>query len=175
MGLFSKLLGEAGEKLVKDALNAVGKAAAEKKKEETTAAKPDTWNAPQAAQPAYDEPVWGPSGDSWGPVMPAEECQFNYNGSYWSYFEHIFREDFPTYHVEKEDVYGNNSALVYTFWQSAAKVLVVEVLPQSTSRQKLRRDSLRAGIPYLRFYYNHEGWWNTRSYVDRRIREALRL
>ena len=29
------------------------------------------------------------------------------------------------------------------------------------------------GIPYLRFYYNHEGWWNTRSYVTRRIANAL--
>ena len=29
------------------------------------------------------------------------------------------------------------------------------------------------GIPYIRFYYDHEGWWNTKSYVIRRTSEAL--
>lgn len=175
MGLFSKLLGDAGEKLLKEAAGAVKKAAAEKKQAQTNASKPDTWDAP-AAEPSWDEPVseapaFGPSGDSWGPVMPAEECQFNYGGTFAQYFDHVFREDFPQYRLEREQVSGDT--LVYTFWQGPSKALVVEVLPQSSARQKLRRDSLRAGIPYLRFYHNHDGWWNTRSYVDRRVKTAL--
>ena len=39
---------------------------------------------------------------------------------------------------------------------------------------QVRRDSLRAGIPYLRFYYNHEGWWNTKEYVIQRMKEKIR-
>ena len=31
----------------------------------------------------------------------------------------------------------------------------------------------KAGLAYVRFYFNPPGWWNTRSYVVRRIKAAL--
>ena len=51
--------------------------------------------------------------------------------------------------------------------------LIVELLPQRSSVYKLRRDCATMGIPYLRYYYDHEGWWNTYSYVTERTRAAL--
>ena len=53
------------------------------------------------------------------------------------------------------------------------KALVVELLSRSSAAAKLRRDCQREGIPYLRYYYDYEGWWNTRSYVTRRTAQAL--
>ena len=50
---------------------------------------------------------------------------------------------------------------------------MVEITAQSADIRKLRRDCERAGMPYLRFYYNHDGWWNARSYVVKRIKTAL--
>ena len=170
MSLLSKLLGQAGEKLVKEMAEAAGKAAVDRTKEQAAqTVKPDTWSPAPAAAPVPE--ALGPSGDSWGPVMPAEECQFNYGGSFEAYFDHVFREDLPAYRVAKERV--SEKTIVYTLYDGAREALVVEVLPQSTARQKLRRDCLRAGIPYLRFYHNHDGWWNTRSYVVRRCRQAM--
>ena len=32
----------------------------------------------------------------------------------------------------------------------------------------------KEGVPYLRFYKDHEGWWNARSYVVSRIEKALK-
>ena len=34
-------------------------------------------------------------------------------------------------------------------------------------------DVVEKGLPYLRFYFDHEGWWNTRAYVTKRVAEAL--
>ncbi len=48
-------------------------------------------------------------------------------------------------------------------------------MSESCEAKKFRDDCVRAGTPYLRFYYDHDGWWNTRSYVAGRIRGALKL
>ena len=106
--------------------------------------------------------------------MPAEECQFNYPGSYGDYFAHVFREDFPEYRATREEVRGGRIT-VFTLWSPAGgKALVVELMPDSSETRKLRKDCAAQGIPYLRFYYDHEGWWNTRTYVSQRVRSALR-
>ena len=113
-----------------------------------------------------------PAGTYWGPEKPAEENQYSYPGTYKEYFSHIFAEDFPEYQVDMETP-ANRNAAIYTFSQLGQTKLVVEVVGQNSKAKALRRDSLRSGIPYLRFYHNHFGWWNVRSYVAERVKNAL--
>ena len=165
MSLLSKLLGKAGselglDKLVKAVTDAANQTAG-------NAPKPET-HRPAEPRPAAPTPL----GRSWGETMPAEENQFNYNGTYDRYFEEIFRAEFPSYRLERQDVPGGRR-VIFTFWDGARKALVVELLHQSSDSQKLRRDCRASGVPYLRYYYDHEGWWNTRSYVVDRTRKAL--
>ena len=131
--------------------------------------------APAEAAPAAEaaEPAPAPSGLPWGgEVPPAEENSFTYQGTYLEYFEHVFREEFPEYTLDIEQ-YNNGRRAVVRFMKDGACALVTELLNSSASVFKLRRDTLRAGIPYLRYYYDHEGWWNARSYVTERTRAAL--
>ncbi len=114
----------------------------------------------------------GPSGFSWGPEMPDEENQYNFNGTYKEYFDNVFRSEFPEYMIESADVnYGR--ATVFTFWDGGKKALVVELISRKSSVYKLRSDCNTLGIPYLRFYYDYHGWWNTREYVKKRTQNAL--
>ena len=126
-------------------------------------------NAGAAPQQAADE-ADGPSGFSWGPTMPAEENQYNYNGSYRDYFMSIFRSEFAGYEIT-EEVFGK--ATVITFRSGGQIALVVELLSRTSSHQKRRSDCRRMNIPYLRYYYDYDGWWNTRAYVIQRTRSAL--
>lgn len=181
MGLFSKLLGSNADKSPLDALkNAVNEAAkevvsaAETVKQsldanvsgtaERPASSAPAWNAPRPAAPA--------SGDSWGDLMPAEENQYNFNGSYLQYFGKVFREDFPAYTVQQEPGRDDRSPL-FVFYQNGCKCLVVELKSERSTAQAIRRRCAAEGVPYLRFYYDHDGWWNTRSYVTRRVAAAL--
>lgn len=114
------------------------------------------------------------SGDSWGPEMPDEPNQFNYDGTYLEYFNDIFKTEFSAeYYIESETSDARKPVTVFTFWNGTKKALVVELMPQSSSAQKQRKICAAEGTPYLRYYYDHEGWWNTRSYVVRRTRAAL--
>ena len=189
MGLFSDLLSKAGDvklndlakdlnKAVKDLGKAVNEAAekagidlkevTEKAKaaEAERASKEGTFEVHSAAEEG------GPSGFSWGPAMPAEENQYNYSGNYLQYFDHVFADDFPGYSFERQQGYGGNTT-VYTFTDGGRVVLVVELLSRKSSPVKLRQSCRQQGIPYLRFYYDYEGWWNTRAYVKDRVRKAL--
>ncbi len=162
MGLLSKILGmdKKLEQKVKSAVNDAVSAALQNQ-----AAPQNVRNQPSADETAF-------AGLSWGPVMPAEENQFNYPGTYVEYFSHIFRDDFPGYNI----TYGQDPkhrSTIFTFWSGAGKALVVELLPRSSETNRLRNACTAQRIPYLRFYYNHEGWWNTRSYVSQRVRKAL--
>ena len=114
----------------------------------------------------------GPSGFSWGEEMPAEENQYNYNGVFWAYFESIFQSDLSEYRYEKKEI-SPNKRIAYTFFSGGSRVLVVELMSDSSSAKRLRSECRREGIPYLRFYIDHPGWWNTRSYVVGRMRDAL--
>ena len=115
MGLLSKILGAAGvdKKLEQTVKNAVSGAvnSALNNAARPAQSRPASDHAP-AAQPVYREEEL--SGFSWGPIMPAEENQFNYPGSYVDYFAHVFREDFPQYRVTSEQRDGGRSA-VFTF------------------------------------------------------------
>ena len=167
MGLFSKILGNSGaslDKLVKNVTDAA-RANAQPGQQAPSAPQGGTFITPAAAPAAK-------SGLSWGPDMPAEENQFSYNGTPFAYFDHVFSSDFPGYQVVMENI-GERHAAVFTFFKNGQKALVVELLRQSSGAYKLRRDCARAGVPYLRYYYDHHGWWNTRSYVTGRTRAAL--
>ncbi len=179
MGLLSKLLGDEGSKqlskLVKNVASEAEKAARQagvdlnqviSGAQQSSRPQPQ----PQQAAPAQHEP--SPSGFSWGEEMPAEENQYNYAGPYTEYFEMIFREDFPGYLVDRSQG-SHPRTTVYTLWQGVSKALVVEVMTQDSEAKKLRKDCARAGVPYVRFYHDHDGWWNTRAYVVSRIRAAL--
>ncbi|MBQ6183104.1 MAG: hypothetical protein IJK33_04375 [Clostridia bacterium] len=164
MSLLSKLFGgdKNAEKEVKNLLNGLfGNA----QTGQPTAAKPETPASAPSTQPVQSN---APAG------IPAEENQYNYNGTYEQYFEHVFAEDFPAYRFEKSyiDDYGKHR-VIYTFFSGAGKALVVELMTESSEAVKFRNDCIKAGVPYLRFYYDHEGWWNTRSYLVGRMRGVL--
>jgi len=166
MSFLSKLFGNAVEKAANEVLKGVTNN--NKPSNSQTQPQTQTYTQPQAAPEKV--PV-GPSGDSWGPVMPAEENQYNFNGTYVQYFEGIFNSEFPSYSISKTQ---DAKATVFTFSGVSGTALVVELLPENSGRFRLRKECEANGIPYLRFYYNHDGWWNTRSYVIRRTRAAIK-
>lgn len=172
MGLFSKLLnGDASGALnaLKDAAQKAVNEAADKLNQAQNAAQNNASPAPASAPAPRSD---GPSGFSWGPDMPAEENQYNFSGNYIRYFETVFREDFPEYSVAMAPGSDERSP-VFNFFSGGRKALVVELKSQSSSAQRIRRAAEAEGVPYLRFYYNHDGWWNTRKYVVTRVRAAL--
>ncbi len=168
MGFFSKLFGgdKNAEKAAKDILNSLF-ADAEKKQNDPAEKKEEQKTKPEAQpQQSCD------SGSEWDNI-PAEECQYNYGGSFEQYFEHIFAEDFPAYRTEKANIGKGRARIAYTFYSGASKALVIELMSEKSETYKLRKDCMADGIPYLRFYYDHEGWWNKRSYVTERIKAIL--
>ena len=172
MGLFSKLLGENSELggLIKDVANAIKQESVNLHENENTDTEATYQNnAEEVSAGAAEE---GPSGFSWGPVMPAEENQYNYNGTYKEYFSEVFRSEFPAYRIESADV-NNGRTTVFTFWSGDRKALVVELLSRKSSVYKLRSDCAKEGVAYLRYYYDYHGWWNTREYVKQRTRKSL--
>ena len=189
MGLFDKILKEVGDKVpdlnleelkknVGEAVNTI-KTEAEKAgldldsvKESIAAAKEEVVTAvkEESAGKAAGEASgwWG------GEEPPAEENLFTFAGTPAQYFEKIFAEDFPGYRVEKSAGWGGfERSTIYTFYEGDRKALVTEVVPDSSEAQKLREKCAKEGVPYLRYYVGHEGWWNTRSYVVERTRKAL--
>ena len=163
MSLFSKILKGEGAKVLegvgKDLLSKALGGEAQKPAAQQSA-------APAAAAPSQS----GYESDNPWDIMPAEENQYSYNGHYTAYFSGIFAAEFPQYSVSQESV---GRSTVYTFRQGSARALVVELMTENSEANRLRTECRRAGIPYVRFYYDHEGWWNTRSYVVERVRAAL--
>ena len=104
--------------------------------------------------------------------MPDEENQYNYNGTFMEYFESIFREELPQYRMNRT-LPSNSKRVLYTFFSGSSMALVVELMSEGCSVNRIRSDCRRDGIPYLRFYYDHHGWWNTRAYVVKRLRDAV--
>ena len=163
--LFGKKVGDAAEKLMKDVMQSGNSSHSAK----PTPAAPST-----PGNSSFSTAEEGPSGDSWGPRMPAEENQFSYPGDYLSYFEHVYREEFPQYLLEAQPI-PNRRGSTIVFSLDGRRVLLVELMSDRSVSRRLRNSCVREGIPYLRFYYDHPNWWNTRSYVVRRTRFALGL
>jgi len=173
MGLLSSLFGKkAAEELgslvknMTEGLNLSGE-----NKPSAAEAAPAQSTAPVSSAP---EQADGPSGFSWGPVMPDEPNQYNFSGTFEQYFTKIFQEHFSAYALEMERS-DNGKKLLYTFRSGVSTALIVEILPKSTSVYKVRQECQAKGIPYLRFYHDYDGWWNTEAYVIQRVSKALGL
>lgn len=113
------------------------------------------------------------SGDSWGPVMPDEPNQFNSGVTYTIYFQRLFSEHFPSYRLTCDYRPKGKDCSVFTFWEGERRALVVDVRTDRWQSDRLKWQCERQGVPYLRFYHDHKGWWNTKSYVIRRVGAAL--
>ena len=161
MGIFDKLFGgdKKAEKAASDFL---------KKFAEAIGSEPKKQQAAQTSEPERREPVKAEEDAG----IPAEENQYNYKGTYIEYFDHVFKEEFPSYRIEHELWYQGKRA-IFTFWDGGRKALVVEVLNSNADAKKLRAECAASGVPYLRYYHDHDGWWNTRAYVTERTRKAL--
>ena len=164
MGLLSRLLGSKKElsELVTDAV---------KKGVEQALKTPQGQDARDSA--AKTTSARDASGSAWD-VMPSEPCQYNYPGTYMEYFTALFQDHFAEWQPRYENVrlkWGARKGFVFT--RDGVKVLVVELLSEKQDWTALRNECARQGIPYLRFYYDHRGWWNTRSYVLDRVSRAL--
>lgn len=176
MGLFDKLFGSSGSEV----LNKLKDAAESIAKEAETAINSATGSG--TSKPAGTAPAYAPaqssasygetSGFSWGPDMPDEENQFNSGKTYQQYFYDLYIQSFPLYRLTHESV-RKGSATLINFWDGDRKVLVVELMSETSCAEGIRLACGREGVAYLRFYYNHEGWWNTKSYVIQRTRDAL--
>jgi len=181
MGLFD-LLGKKSEKEIKNLFSDMEKKIKDAVKDGFKDGIKDESPKPAAPKPA--ETSYAPaapaeeerSDELWGELMPKDENQFSFNGTYQEYFEKIFREEFPKYNflLSHPKYYSSD---IYTFSKDGSKALVIELMKKSCSAQALRRQTLREGIPYLRFYTNCSdiGWWNARTYVIGKMREALKL
>ena len=97
MGLFSKLFGTVNDNIIKTIKNDI-----------TGSSSEDPWNKTQE-RPANKKPDAPRSGFSWGDVMPDEENQYNFNGTYQQYFENIFRFYFSEYYIRRHTL----SAVLY--------------------------------------------------------------
>ena len=179
MGLFANLFGNAGKDIddtlgkMKDLADDIASVKyADDDEKRLMNGQPAASNNDAASFSATFTEEEGPSGDSWGPTMPAEPNQFNSGLSYQDYFSKIFGEAFPDYQVNREE-HKNGKATIYTFYLAGVKKLVVEVTSCSVYRYKIAKDCRAEGIPHLRYYHDYDGWWNTASYVTRRTAKAL--
>ena len=172
MSLLSKLFGDSNKKAENAAMDFLKNVA---KKLESSADSPKPQAAP-AAKPAEPAPAAEPerSDALWGEIMPKDDNQFSFQGSYREYFEQIFRTEFAdlAFELAHPKYYSSD---IYNFTKDGAKVLVIELMSGKCSANKLRRDTQRSGLPYLRFYTDCSdiGWWNAKTYVVNRMKEAL--
>ena len=178
MGFLSNLLGDKAKEAEKalgklkdiaDVLKGSGSGGSLEQESKKLYKEQSTIQKPAAVYEEED----GPSGKSWGPKMPDEPNQFNYSGTYLQYFSEIFRTEFADCDVAlSKSKYGTTD--VFTFTKGGQTVLIVELFSRKSSAQWTRNYCRRQGIPYLRYYYDYDGWWNTRSYVIERTRNAIR-
>lgn len=164
MGFLDKLFGSNVADKLKNAAESVAKEATNAVNNATNARATNTAPAPSSSG--------AESGFSWGPTMPDEENQYNFPGTYDQYFLDVYTKNFPAYRLTTEAV-RKGRATVITFWNGDAKALVVELMSETSSAESIRYNCHKQRVPYLRFYYNHQGWWNTKAYVIERTKKAL--
>ena len=169
MSLLSKLFGGAANEAKKQAQNALKQAEQLRTAGGAQMRHASSGQRTRSTQASVDPSYWD--------TMPDEECQYSYPGPYADYFEHLFREEFPNYSLDKQVRVNSagNERTIFSFFSGERKALVVELMTERSSATSIRTQCAKAGIPYLRFYYDHRGWWNTRSYVTGRVRAALGL
>ena len=160
MGFLSKLLSGESKKILGDIIDSV------------QAGVENSATGQSSGNQYADESQTEAGGKSWGRKMPAEENQYNFSGRYYEYFDSIYKAEFPEYEISYEMTYDGR-ATEFTFVKDGRKALVVELLSETSAVKRRKMECAKEGIPYLRFYYNHKGWWNTRSYVIERTKNAL--
>lgn len=179
MSLLNSLVDKLKKEVVDKVVDAVKEDAAEAKPEAEPkpAVQPTTTAIPGhtgfvvggGSLPAYD----GPDPD-WYDEIPAEECQYNFGGTYLEYFTKLFREEFPGRKVLLTEI-DPGRRYKYTFGLPGSAELIVELMTEKSEANSLRKECRKNGTPYVRFYFDHWGWWNTREYVVKRVKEALGL
>ena len=126
------------------------------------------YNQNAVSSPVSDAPL------SYGPEMPAEENQYSFRGNYKEYFYTVLSSAFPQLRVEQlSSNRGRDAALFVLKDNTGATKAVVEVISEKSSVKLMRKRCAEQQIPYSRFYYDHHGWWNTKSYVIYRVRKAM--
>lgn len=116
--------------------------------------------------------VFRTSGSDEWTTMPDEENQYNSGLGHVEYFTKILNEDFPDCTITHSNA-ANGKTDVLTLERGGAAALVIELMSEKTNSKKLRNVCAENGTPYLRFYYDHFGWWNKRSYVRERVSAVL--
>lgn len=172
MGFFDKLFNGNGNEVlgkIKDMAENAVKEAGDAAKSAMANIQNDIQEA-TANKPADSDPA--PYGVSWGETMPDEPNQYNFPGDYVEYFSCTYAEAFPSYRLTKESIRKGRATLI-TFWEGDKKALVVELKSENSSAVSIELNCRKEGVPYLNFYYNHDGWWNTKNYVINRTRAAL--
>ncbi len=151
----------------------------------TPAQTPSRTQPPMAGRPAPVGRNADPTrGMPWSMTMPAEPNQYNFPGEYHQYFENLFVREFSRFQIEKEFIdrpqrmpgggfQTVRKGVVFTFRYGLRKALVVELKSENDQSNALRVACARERVPYLRFYFDHDRWWNTYSYVTARVRDAL--
>ncbi len=173
MGLFSKILGnELGADKAQKIEDAGAKILGSLLGEQAAVAEKRDAKQQSQGQVSEKEEVKSENNLSWGDQMPSEENSFSFAGTYQEYFMKVFTEEFPAYKITEEAAKIGKSS-IFTFEKDGKTALIVEILSENSSAKKVRDDCKASGAPYLRFYYNHQGWWNTRSYVKDRTAKAL--
>ena len=102
MSLFD-LLGKKSEKEIKDLFSGMEKKIKDAVKDgfkdgiRNDSPKPAAPKPVETSYTAAAEPEQERSDALWGELMPKDENQFAFKGTYKEYFEKIFREEFPEY------------------------------------------------------------------------------
>ena len=174
MGFFSRLIRNVAGQVAEDAaVDAIHKA----QRDAYQNSQHNNNNSSRPAAPSPSQSVSlsepeGPSGFSWGPTMPQEPNQYNSGMPYEMYFAGIFQTNFPDYDVRLSRAEYTGLPL-FTFVKNGSVALVVELFSKKSSAKKTRNKCKAQNIPYLRYYIDYEGWWNTREYVITRTRNNL--
>ena len=171
MGLFSKLFKKAAEDAA-ESMFGDEKHYFDNLREDDAPKPVSQRSSPNPPPPKKGEAVRGLL--PWGPVMPKEENQYSFGGSYVEYFGKLFAEEFSSYGITHEtDDKRYHPATIFTFTNNGRTALIVELISEKSNVRQLALKCRNEGVPYLRFYYDHDGWWNARSYVTNRVRSAL--
>ena len=165
MGLLSKLFGKTAEEMANELIESAKRSA------ESSTKRTDPNEVVKNLR-FVDAQKKSASSLSYGDDMPAEENQYNSGKSWLEYFSGIFSAEFAEYDVVC-DKKASGTRDVFTFKDGGRTALVVELLSEQSESNAVRTECSRSRTPYLRFYYDHDGWWNTRSYVVGRVRAAL--
>ena len=107
--------------------------------------------------------------------VEGERNLFDYRGEPLDYFREVLRDNFTGYDI-RENVKINPKSpnpSEFVFYTGDHVDLVVEILWAGSARESTKYYCKEKRIPYLRFYYGHEGWWNTEKYVVDRIRGLI--